>query len=300
MIRYFLRRVKDKEIKEIKEFKTGSLVVVVNPSKEELELLKEKFDVYPDEVESGLDPNEIPRVEKQEDMLIIYTKYIHGNDLETLMIVIGKDFLMTISRKNPPFLDPLESRKADIITTQRYKTLLKFLDMLNSQFERKTLELARHINKWKSLKEITEKDLLNLLKDESLLMELVSAYQYIRLAYERLANLVRWYEDDKDLLEDIIVETRQGYEMSKSSLKAISSIREYYLIVLSNRLNRIITILTIFTIFIDVIAAISGIYGMNISLPLQKNPNAFWIILMIILAIWTGMLVYIRKAKIIQ
>ncbi len=110
--------------------------------------------------------------------------------------------------------------------------------------------------------------------------------------------MIDWFESDKELLDDLIIEIKQGYEMSKSSLKAISSLREYYLIMLSNRLNRIITILTVFTIFIDIIAAISGFYGMNIPLPMQGDKNAFLIIILVILAIWTGMLIYVKKSKI--
>ena len=101
MIRYFLRTVRNKKIKEMNKFKVGSLVVVVNPTKDEIDFLKEKFDVYPDEVEQALDENEIPRVEIDDNMLMLYTKYIRGNKIETLMVVIGKDFLMTVSKHEP-------------------------------------------------------------------------------------------------------------------------------------------------------------------------------------------------------
>ena len=121
----------------------------------------------------------------------------------------------------------------------------------------------------------------------------------MRLIYERIMKKAKFFEADKEIIEDLMVEANQGFDLCKSSLKTISNIRDYYLVILSNKLNRIITVLTIFTILISIPAAISGIYGMNIALPLQKNPLAFSYIILLMVLIWMGMLFYFKKKNII-
>ena len=298
MLEYLYRAVKDKKIKVLNKFKTGAMVISWNPSEDETELLTKNFGLDKEEIEAGLDENEIPRIEKHNNKLLIYTKYIKGDKLETVLLEIGKNFFLVLAKYKIPVIDEIKNMKIKVYTTQRYKLLLRILEYITEQFEKKNLELAKRVSKWKSLSDVNDKELTKLLKDENILTDLVSAYQYMRLTYERLYSMIDWFESDKELLDDLIIEIKQGYEMSKSSLKAISSLREYYLIMLSNRLNRIITILTVFTIFIDIIAAISGFYGMNIPLPMQGDKNAFLVIILVILAIWTGMLIYVKKSKI--
>ena len=128
---------------------------------------------------------------------------------------------------------------------------------------------------------------------------LVSSYYHMNLLYERIVKKIDFFEQDKEIIEDLITESDQGFNLCKSSLRNISNIREYYDISLSNRLNRIITILTIFTIIVSIPAAISGIYGMNVLLPFQTKPWAFYLISGIIVMICLGLFYYLKKKRII-
>ena len=102
-------------------------------------------------------------------------------------------------------------------------------------------------------------------------------------------------DEDKEQMEDLKIEARQGLDLCRASLKKISNLRNHLEITISNKLNKLITALTIFTILISVPAAISGIYGMNIALPIQNNPVVFYYILASIVVLWTGFLLYLKK-----
>ena len=104
---------------------------------------------------------------------------------------------------------------------------------------------------------------------------------------------------DKDIVEDLINESEQGFDLCKSTLKSISNMRNNLVIMLSNRLNKTISTLTILTVIITIPAAISGIYGMNLRLPLQQNPFAFFYILGFIIVSWTLFFVYFKARRII-
>ena len=294
MISYLKRGIKDKRMRILKEFSNGCWIKVINPNEEELEFLHKEFGLDKQNLISGLDDNEIPRVEFDDNKTYIFVKDMENQKIVTLLIVIDKNFILTLSKYNLEILDELEREEA--LTTQRLRMLVKSLSNLNKKFEIKTLEIVKEVKlsqeKFNSLR---ERDISNLLKYESLLDNFVFYYSHLIVLYNRILKKIKFYEKDKDILEDLITEVNESFNLAKTSLKAISNIRNHYMILLSNKLNRIITILTIVTIFISIPEAISGVYGMNILLPIQHNPNVFYYIMAIVLFIWVGLILYLRK-----
>jgi len=301
MISYYRRKIGEEKIKKLSSFQIGSWVSVVDPSEEEIKYLWQKFKLDKRNLYSGLDENEIPRLDFIGSNIYVFNKDIlPSRKIQTILIVIGKKFILTLSKQEPSFQSKILGEKVEFFTTQKLKCLIKILFLINESLEKDTIKIVKDVQITKlSKKELTEKNLEELLEKEDFLNGLVSSYQYMRLVYERAIKRIPFFREDKELLEDLIEETNQGFNLCKSSLKTISNIRKYYDILLSNKLNKIITILTIFTVLISLPAAISGIYGMNIALPFQKNPLAFWYIVGIILIAWILFIVYLRKNKII-
>lgn len=87
-------------------------------------------------------------------------------------------------------------------------------------------------------------------------------------------RVLKLYEDDRDLLEDALIEIRQGIEMASTYSSILSGTMEAYSSVVSNNLNIIMKVLTIITIIMTIPNIIFGFYGMNIAwgLPL----DTFW------------------------
>jgi magnesium transporter len=84
-----------------------------------------------------------------------------------------------------------------------------------------------------------------------------------------------FFEEDKDLIEDLIQTTNQLNETSRSSLKTIVNIREAYSNIMTNNLNRQIKLLTSLTVVLTLPTIVFSLYGMNIPIPDQTNPHAF-------------------------
>ena len=110
---------------------------------------------------------------------------------------------------------------------------------------------------------------------------------------------VKFKEDEKEFIEDLIIDLNQTLNSCKSALKSISNMRDYYSTTLSNNLNKIITVLTVFTILLTVPAVLSGIYGMNIKLPAQDIAGIFWLLMGIVILIWAIVLIIFRKIRIL-
>lgn len=301
MIEFYKRALRDKKVKKLRKFEPGSWINVIDPTEKELEYLIKKFDLDEQNIESGLDENELPRVDFVDNDIYVFLKGVSSQfkkHPDTYLIVIKDKFILTLSEEKPFFLRDIFKNKIEFITTQKLKCLISIFDLINEMFEKSTIEIIKIVNSKKVRgNKLQEKDVANLLQQEDILNNLVSFYYHTNLIYQRIIKKIKFFEADKDIIEDLIVDGEQGYNMCRTSLKTISNLRDYYMISLSNKLNKAITILTIFTILISIPAAISGIYGMNIKLPFQQSPFAFIYIFLLITLIGGIFAIYFKKKK---
>jgi magnesium transporter len=189
------------------------------------------------------------------------------------LILLTNNFILTLSKRQPDFITEILTKSKGITTTQKYKTLIIFLSRINKEFENETIKTVKIVNALAaSTRKIKEKNIYTLLEQEEKLNFYISSYHYKKPIYEKLIKRLNFYEADKDIVEDLIIDSEEGLNLCKSSLKTISNIRNYYDVVMSTRINRTITVLTLFTIFLSVFTAISGFYGMNVALPFQNVP----------------------------
>ena len=303
MINYLKRTIKDKSIRNISGMEIGSWVSVSNPCPEEIEYLVKKFKLDKRNLESGLDQNEVPHLDFVDNDIYFFAKNIplrEKKEIETYLIVVTKNFILTLSKTKPSFMERILEGRIDFITTQKLKCLIKLFSLINDSFEKLTNDVVMTVQAGKkSNRGLKEKELNTLLEQEGLLNSLVSSYYYMNQLYEKAVRKIKFFEQDKEILEDLITESTQGLNLCKSSLTSISNIRNYYVVFLSNRLNKIITILTVFTVIITIPAAISGLYGMNVLLPFSESRFVFYYLVLAIAGIWLGFILYLKKKKIL-
>ena len=304
MINYFKRTVQDKSLRKLSNFEIGCWISVVNPTQEEFNYLLKKFDLDRRNLTSGLDQDEIPRLDFVDKTSYVFTNILFNTAEDivgTYLIVIGKNFILTLSQEQPDFFEKILEGEKGFITTQKLKCLIKLFSFMNEDFERRTINVVKAVQAKKrlSISNMGDRDLKLLLEQEDVLNDFVSSYYHINLLYERVIRKIKFFEQDKEILEDLVVEANQGFNLCKSSLKTISNIRSYYMVLLSNKLNKTISILTIFTILVSFPAAISGIYGMNVALPLQRNPLVFCYILGFTGILWVLFILYLKRKSII-
>ncbi len=303
MITYYKRELKGKKMKKIKSFEKNCWINVVNPTEKEISYLTKSYDLDEPNLISGTDKNEVPRVERDNKTLYIILKILSSNkrDLETFLIIMSKDYILTLSKNQPKFIDEIINNATKFVTTKKITCLMTLLLKINNEFEKSTLQITKQVNSEKRaiVEKPTEKDLDNLLFQEEALNHFVSSYKYTNLVYERIIKQINFMEEDEEQMQDLKIEAKQGLDLCLASLKTISNLRNHLEVSLSNRLNKVITLLTIFTVVITVPAAISGLYGMNIILPLQNSPNIFFYLLGTIVIFWAMFILYLKKKEII-
>jgi magnesium transporter len=116
--------------------------------------------------------------------------------------------------------------------------------------------------------------------------------------YKRLEQ----YPEDKELLGDVIVETKQAIEMTGIYRDIINGTRELLSSVIDNRMNTIMKLLTVITLIMAIPTVISGIYGMNLDsrwMPLATTAHGFAIVCGIIVIICVLVFLWLRKKRIL-
>ena len=145
----------------------------------------------------------------------------------------------------------------------RYLQYLKQIDKITNHVER---ELR------KSMK---NKELIQLMDIQKSLVYFSSSLKANEITIEKImrGRAVTLYEEDQDLLEDVLIEVKQAIEMSNIYLNILSGTMDAFASVISNNLNIVMKVLASITLIISIPTVISGIYGMNVEgMPV---PN-FW------------------------
>ncbi|MDB5186128.1 MAG: mg2 transporter protein CorA family protein magnesium transporter [Candidatus Saccharibacteria bacterium] len=293
------------ELKTIESLRTGAWIHVEAPNAEELQRLSEDFNLDIDLLNDAVDPYEAPRIEQEDDTVYVFTRYCYPengvNATEPLLIIYRDDCLITIVRAQTNILKRLQNGQRPVITTQKTKTLLQIIEEVNETYTRYLNVTTRQVLRARTQlrgKNISNEQLLQFVDLEDDLNEMLSALQPQASMLRNLLNgkFIRLYEQDKDLIEDLSLGTAELIELAKSRVKTIVNIRQAYDAIATNELNKTFRRLTSISIFLMIPTIVSGIFGMNVPLPLQEHPYAFWfVIAFIVLACASTVLVFRRK-----
>ena len=96
-------------------------------------------------------------------------------------------------------------------------------------------------------------------------------------------NILDYYQKMWDMTEDY-QELIEGLSKTFDSLQA-------------HKINDIMKVLTFFSTILLPLTFITGLYGMNIGLPLQDEPNSFFIVLFAMVVIVAIMLLYFKRKR---
>lgn len=287
MITYYFRTIKDTELKKLDAVRTGVWVHAESPTPEEIKKLQADFGLDEDIMEDAEDFFEVPRLEKSDGGTYFFTRYPYREikeDSETapLLIIMGESFVLTVALRPVPFLERFLSGKEAVVTTQKAKFFILMVEALTQAYDSELIKLRKAVQKERvRLTKIGMKGIERLVQYESRLNSMVDALVPTNAWLQQVpkGNYMQLFADDIDDMEDIIIANNQVVNQARSILKTIQNMRGGIEAIMTSRLNNSLSILTVLTILLTVPLVIASFYGMNITLPLQESPFAFFYIL---------------------
>lgn len=309
MIKYYYKNARGGALTELSEPQRGTWVHVEAPNEDEITEIISKFKLDEGIVNDALDEEEQPRLEREGRHSYIFVRYPYKNrdgDIDTapLLIVFDNEIFITLSLVPLPAADALIKGKYEFATTQRAKMILLILSHISEQYDVFISQTTRKIKVIRSRlrgQGITNQDFIDFATIEDELSEFMSSLLPTNATLRRLlaAGHLTLFEEDQDIVEDLLLNNEQSIEASKSNLRAITNIRDAYSAISANNLNKTITWLTLATIMVALPNVFFGMYGMNVPLPEQHASWAFEAIVGVNVAILLLIIYIARKKRVI-
>lgn len=311
MIKIFKNELNDENVKKINTIEDNCWINLVNPSPEEIKSVVNELGIEEDLITKVLDEEELPRIEKTDEatLIVVDCPYWIDKSVKTnyttypLGIIICNDLhVVTVSLKDFSLLKEFEHGKVKTFYTyKKTRFLIQILLKVASSY----LKVLNIVNKDIDVKEkvlyksTDNKHIVDLLNIEKTLVYFITSLKANDLVLEKLSkgNVISMYEEDVELLEDAIIENKQGIEMCSIYKEILTTITDTYATIVSNNLNVAMKFLAGITIVLSVPTMISSFLGMNVSLGwFSTNENSFFIICSISLLV-ALLIAWILKRK---
>lgn len=290
-------------IVEIEQAEPGCWISAVSPTETEISTLQNDFNIERDFIRSALDEEESSRIESDDGMTLIVLDYPVAEKVSDeddvisyytmpMSIILTECNVITVSLKENSIIDDFSKGVVKGIQTQ-YKT--RFIFSLLLRTAGKYLQYLKQIDKLSGYaeaqlqKSMKNKELIQLLGLEKSLVYFSTSLKSTESVLEKIlrGRVIKLYEEDQELLEDVLIEVKQAIEMSSIYSNILSGTRDAFASVISNNMNTVMKVLTVLTIIMEVPTIVFSFYGMNVGLPMPYAwfPIALSTVLAVIVAI---------------
>ena len=271
---------------QLESMANGTWVKVIDPTPEEIEKLVD-WGIDVDYINYSLDFDEMARMERDDEFTFILVRIPHRQpdaDVPYITIPLGimikGNAIFTICRYDKEMFNVLANGKYRLLKTgKRFRfALYIFLETAT-----RYLTHLREINRMTEAiedqlqKSTRNREVLELLKYQKSLTYFATALRSNEVMMERVqrTQIFNYYEDDQDLLEDVLTENQQAIQMTNINTEILSSMMDAFASIISNNLNGVMKVLAALTIILNLPTIVAGFYGMNVTLPFANHPFAF-------------------------
>ena len=177
-----------------------------------------------------------------------------------------KKFLNTFQKRHPDKRNLMVLKIFEKVVTT-FMDYLKEINQRRNQLEQKLYDANRN------------EELLELVKIQKSLVYFVTALRSNELLMMKLerTNFLSLTEDEREILNDLIVDNSQALEMANIYTDILTSTLDAFASIIANNQNEVLKRLTTLTLILTVPTLIASIYGMNTPIPYKDSPFTFWI-----------------------
>jgi magnesium transporter len=255
---------------------------LVDPSREELREVADRFGLFPTLVEDSLQPDHLPKYEKVADTTFMIVR-AHDErcapDCTTVQeltrkvaIFCGPGFLVTVHRRDQPWLDAIRAEYATRAASGDHgrggnglaPSIL--IDILNGAVDtyEAPLEEAETVLDAQEETLFGAADVVAVLRDIHRCKHRINVYK--RMLWHTLsavAKLVPASEPSAPLYQDLRENVENMHAFADELLDDATNLLHLQLGIAAHRTNQIVRVLTLFSVFFMPLTFIVGVYGMN-------------------------------------
>ncbi len=267
---------------ESEEITLDCWVNLYSPTEAEIARIETELNIPQEFLRYPLDEEERPRIDYDDDtdtVLVIvdipYTRRENESviyETTPLGIILTDKNIVTVSLRQTSILDHfIENRIKDLFIPYRTRFTIQILYAVAREYLRllrfidKTLEVAEN----ELEKAVSNKELYKRLELSKSLVYFASSLKSNEAVLEKLmrGRIIKLYEEDEDLLEDVVIEYKQAHEMADIYANIVSTTTDAYASIISNNMNDIMKVLAAATIVLTIPDLIGCFFGQNFPMP---------------------------------
>lgn len=300
------------KVKQADVLENGIWINMINPDESEQQYITETLNIEHSFIMAALDEEESSHIDIDDDsdqrLIVIDVPIISKENNDYILystiplaIIITKYNIITISTREINIInDILDNKHKNINIALKTRFVLQMLYRVAQAF----LKYLKQIDKISSYVEIQlqksmrNKELLQLMEIEKSLVYFSTSLKANEMTLQKIlrGRTVKLYEEDKELLEDVLIEVKQAIEMCNIYRDILSGTMDAFASVISNNLNIVMKVLTSLTIILSIPNIITSFYGMNVDLPLFFGGSyLFPLVLSLICVVVT--FIFLKKTK---
>lgn len=310
---YFFQQQGDK-MHRLEKIESGCWIHVTPPFNEaELEKITERLGIPMDFLTDSLDIDERARYELEDDIKLIVINTPILNESVTaeptlyitvpIGVILTPDHVVTLAAYDTPVLRPFIAGAIKGLNTNDFSMfVLKLLEKNVIEYLRflKDINVRRSTIEQEVYESSRNKDLMKLLNLQKSLVYFATSLSSISVMLMKLKRVdilkIKDDLDKTDILDAIIIDNSQALEMGNLYSRILNETMDALTSMISNNMNIIMQRLTLITLILMLPTLIASFYGMNVPIPFQNSPYAFYYIIISVIAL-IFLLMYIFRWK---
>lgn len=288
------------------EREDSRILVFISPDKNEIDFLTENFQLDEHTVNSAFDPDELSRLEFEKNHFAVIFKRPRNFSSEgqflfkvsSMGIFVFKERMIILISEDVPLFDGKSAYEVnsllDVLLKIIYRSISHFLQHLRV-INMVSDELEQKVNS-----SMENKFLLHMFSLEKSLVYYLNAIHSNAVLIEKLKNSaarIGFTVPNQESLDDIWIENNQCLKQTEIYSNIISSLTGARASIVSNNLNSLMKTLNILTVAIMVPTFVVSVFSMNVKIPLQDNPAAFILVMVLSVLALASSLMFFRYKK---
>ena len=280
-------------MRELSEIEPGAWIHLGDPSGAEIDAVSAELGIDAELLRAPLDEEESARIDYEDGVNTIIVDIPHivptndGFSYETipLGVFLTPENIITVCLEETALAEDFwNNRVRDFDTAKKTRFLLQLLYRNATKYLRYLRMIDKASERLENMlhKSMRNRELIQMLRLSKSLVYFSTSLKANEVILEKIMrshNILK-YEEDSDLLEDVIIENKQAIEMAGIYMEILSGTMDAFASLVSNNLNIVTKFLASMTIVMAIPSIFSGFWGMNFSsMPFLNNPWGFYIVL---------------------
>ena len=306
MVNYY--RSIDGKLTETQGIEPGCWIALTNPTETEISDIEEDLKIDRDYICAALDEEEPSRIESDDGVTLIVVDYPiaeQDNDPDRTLLYSTTPMSLIVTEKNVITVTAkqnvvLEELAKGVVKGVRPDLRTRFVFTVLLRIAARYLQYLKQIDKLanfvegKMYRAMKNKGLIQLQGLEKSLVYFSTSLKSNEAVLEKLTRgrFLKLYEEDQDLLDDVMIEVKQAIEMTSIYSNILSGTMDTFASIISNNLNIIMKRMTTITIILTMPTIVFSFYGMNLNDAANGLPMAnvgFPILLSVLLSVLIGL-----------